>query len=263
MNAEERAARAARRFFEEHRTGRRFAGLPEELRPRSLDEAHAIQERLQRLNEEHGVGPLAGWKVALTTPVMQRLAGIGHPCAGGIHSAYVYRSPAALRARDYVRIGVEAEIAVRLAADLGGAGHTRDSVASAVGALMPAIEVVDDRAVDYDRLDGLLLVADNSFNFGTVLGPETADWSGLDLRVLSGRMAINGEVVGEGTGDAVMGHPFEALAWLANALEARGHTLRAGQIVMTGSIVATKWPAAGDEVVFDLDALGQTRLRLD
>ena len=60
-----------------------------------------------------------------------------------------------------------------------------------------------------------------------------------------------------------MGHPFEALAWLANALEARGLGLRAGEIVMTGSIVATKWPSSGDEVVFDLDALGEARLRLD
>ena len=263
MNGEERAAAAARRLFDEHRARKTFAVLPEDLRPRSLDEAHAIQERLQRLNEgEGGLGPLAGWKVALTTPVMQRLAGIGHPCAGGIHSSFVYRSPATLHAGDYVRIGVEAEIAVRLATDLTGGGQTRDSVADAVGALIPALEIVDDRGVDYGALDGLMLVADNSFNFGTVLGPETPDWRDLDLPSLSGRMSINGEVVGEGVGSAVMGHPFEALAWLAGALDARGLALRAGEIVMTGSIVATKWPAAGDEVVFDLDPLGETRLRL-
>ena len=89
----ERAAAAAGRFFEEHRAGERFTGLPEDLRPRDIDEAHAIQDRLQALNEEHGLGPLAGWKVALTTPVMQQLAGIDHPCAGGIHEACVYRSP--------------------------------------------------------------------------------------------------------------------------------------------------------------------------
>ena len=198
MNDVERAAAAAKRLFDEHREGERFTGLPADLGPRNLEEAHAIQDCLQRLNEEHGLGPLAGWKVALTTPVMQRLAGIGHPCAGGIHEAFVYRSPAALNAGDYVRIGVEAEIAVRLSADLAGGGHTRDSVAAAVGALAPAIEIVDDRACDYDALDGLALVADNSFNFGVVLGPETTDWRGLDLPAVRGRLVINGEVVGEG-----------------------------------------------------------------
>ena len=82
MNDRERAAAAASRLFDEHRAGERFTGLPADLRPRSLEEAHAVQDCLQRLNEEHGLGPLAGWKVALTTPVMQRLAGIDHPCAG-------------------------------------------------------------------------------------------------------------------------------------------------------------------------------------
>ena len=259
----ERAAAAARRFFDEHRAGEWFTGLPEDLRPRDIDEAHAIQDRLQAFNEEHGLGPLAGWKVALTTPVMQRLAGIDHPCAGGIHEAYVYRSPVALRAADYVRIGIEAEIAVRLSADLAGGGHTRDSVAAAVAAVAPSIEIVDDRACDYDALDGLALVADNSFNFGIVLGPETTGWRDLDLPAVRGRLVINGEVVGEGDGEAVMGgHPFEAVAWLASALAARGRCLRAGDIVMTGSIVATKWPAAGDEIVVALDSLGEARLDL-
>ena len=262
MNENERAATAARRLFDEHLARERFTGLPADLRPRDIDEAHAIQDRLQRLNEAHGFGPLAGWKVALTTPVMQQLAGIDHPCAGGIHGAFVYRSPTSLRTDDYVRIGIEGEIAVRLAADLAGGGHSRESVAAAVGTLAPSIEIVDDRACDYDALDGLALVADNSFNFGVVLGPETPYRPDLDPRALTGRLGINGEVVGEGTGDAVMGHPFEALAWLANALDLRGRNLRAGDIVMTGSIVATKWPGAGDEIVFDLDALGEARLSL-
>ena len=220
----ERAAAAARRFFDEHRAGERFTGLPEDLRPRDIDEAHAIQDRLQALNEEHGLGPLAGWKVALTTPVMQQLAGIDHPCAGGIHEAYVYRSPVTLRAADYVRIGIEAEIAVRLSADLAGGGHTRNSVAAAVAAVAPSIEVVDDRACDYDALDGLALVADNSFNFGVVLGPETTKlarfWTFRRCAAVSSSTVTSSA---KGGGEAVLGgHPFEAVAWLANALAVRG-----------------------------------------
>ena len=259
----ERVEAAARHFFAEHRAKQVLAGLPEGLRPRDLAEADAMQDRLQGLYLEAG-SRIAGWKVALTTPVMQRLVGIDQPCEGGIFAERVHRQEADLRAADYETIGVESEIAVRLAGDLDGAGtpYDRASVRDAVGALMAAIEIVDDRSMDYGKLDALLLVADNSFNFGCVVGPEVTDWRGLDLERISGRMRINGEVVGEGAGADVMGHPFEALAWLANNLVGRGSRLRAGDIVMTGSIVSTKWLKAGDEMATEIDGLGEARLRL-
>jgi 2-oxo-3-hexenedioate decarboxylase/2-keto-4-pentenoate hydratase len=194
---------------------------------------------------------------------MQKFVGVDHPCEGAIFASRVHRGPVTLKAGDYVRIAVEAEIAVRLGRDLGpdGAPYDRAGVARAVAACMAAIELVDDRQVEYERLDGPLLIADNAFNFGCVLGPEVADWQGLDLAALAGRMRINGETVGEGVGADVMGHPFEALAFLANSLVRRGKPLASGQVVMTGSIVATKFPKAGDEVVSEIDGLGEARVR--
>ncbi|MDP6704869.1 MAG: fumarylacetoacetate hydrolase family protein [Alphaproteobacteria bacterium] len=256
-------ATAAERLYLEHQEKRPLGGLPADLMPKDFAAAHAVQDHLQDLYVERGER-LAGWKIALTTPVMQALVGVDHPCEGGIFESRVHRSPAELAAADFVNVAVESEIAVRLATDLGPAAApwTAESVADAVGACMAAIELVDDRKVDYDALDGLLLVADNAFNFGCVLGAPIEDWRSLDLATLAGRMLINGEEVGRGVGADVMGHPFEALAWLANSLAARGRPLEAGQIVMTGSIVATKWPAAGDEIVTEVDGLGEARLRL-
>jgi 2-oxo-3-hexenedioate decarboxylase/2-keto-4-pentenoate hydratase len=253
---------AARELYAQHLAKRRLEGLPAGLWPADIAAAYAVQDRLQAHYFAAGER-LAGWKVALTTPVMQKLVGVGHPCEGAIFESRVRTSPAALRAGDYVRIAVEAEIAVRLGRDLGPAGapYDRAGVAEAVAQCMAAIELVDDREVDYKRLDGPLLIADNAFNFGCVLGPPVEDWRRLDLAGLAGRMRINGNVVGEGVGGDVMGHPFEALAFLANSLVRRGRPLAAGQIVMTGSIVATKWPKAGDEVVSEIDGLGEAHVR--
>ncbi len=262
MTDTDRAAGAARKLHEEYAARRPIAPLPEALRPRDLAAAYAVQDALQALYLADGRGPLAGWKIALTTPVMQQMVGVDHPCAGGIVAQLVQDSPAQARAADFIKLGVESEIAVRLGADLPGGDrpHDKESVAGAVAACMAAIEIVDEQDADYDRLDAPLLIADNAFNFGCVLGPPVTDWRGLDLAGLAGRMTINGEIVGEGRGGDVMGHPLSALAWLANNLVERGRMLKAGEVVLTGSIVATKRPQAGDQVATVIDGLGEARL---
>lgn len=231
--------------------------------PVDLEGALAVQESFLKLRADEG-RTIAGWKIALTTPVMQALVGIDHPCPGAIFADTVHHSPAKLAAEDYVRIAVESEIAVRMGQDAppASAPYDRESIAALVSACMPAIELVDDRNWDYDRADARDLVADNSFNFGCVLGTPVEDWQGLDLASLAGRMRINGEVVGEGHGRDVLGHPFEALAWLANHLHTRDRQLNAGDIVLMGSVVATKWPVAGDEIETEIEGLGRASVVL-
>ena len=254
---------AAEQLFAQHQARRSLADVADDFWPSDLPAAYAVQDHLQQLYSDAG-HRIAGWKVALTTPVMQALVGIDHPCEGAIFADRVHQDQAMLQAADFVNIGVESEIAVRLGRGLGADGtpYDREGVADAVAACMAAIEIVDDRAIDYKRLNAPLLVADNAFNFGCVLGPEVAEWRDLDLAALGGRMVINEATVGEGVGADVLGHPLEALAWLANSLARRGRPLQAGQIVMTGSIVATKWLKAGDNMATQIDGLGEARLRL-
>jgi 2-oxo-3-hexenedioate decarboxylase/2-keto-4-pentenoate hydratase len=156
---------------------------------------------------------------------------------------------------------VECEIAVRLAHDLPAARapHDRTAVAAAVGACMTAIEVVDDRYADYRALDTPTLVADDFFNAGCVLGAPRAPWRALDLAALRGRMTINGAEVGTGRGGDILGHPLAALAWLANDLAARGQQLHAGEFVLLGSVVETRWAEQGDLVAIEIDGLGAAR----
>jgi len=107
---------------------------------------------------------------------------------------------------------------------------------------------VDDRYDDYRSMDTPTLIADDFFTAGCALGRPVLEWRDLDFAAMRGRMAINGGEVGEGRGGDILGHPLEALAWLANSLAARGGSLRDGEFVLLGSVVQTVWVEQGDRV---------------
>ena len=127
---------------------------------------------------------------------------------------------------------------------------------------MTAFEVVDNRRTQGQDTQTQLLttISSNILNAGVVLGEPVADWRGIHLAGCRGYMKINGDLVGEGMGSDVMGHPLEPLAWLANALAAHGHELKAGMVVITGSIVSPKWLSPGDSALIEIEGLGQAEL---
>jgi 2-oxo-3-hexenedioate decarboxylase/2-keto-4-pentenoate hydratase len=127
----------------------------------------------------------------------------------------------------------------------------------AIEAYHPAIEIVDDRYTDWQTMGAPTLIADDFFAAGCVLGQAVARSGAPDLLELVGRAVVNGTEVGRGTGADVLGHPHNALAWLANHLAAEGKGLHAGQIVLTGSLVKTVWLNAGDNVTMELKGLGK------
>jgi 2-keto-4-pentenoate hydratase len=243
----------------------RLVGLPEDCRPKDEAEAYAVQDALHGKLSVAGYGELAGHKIGCTTPVMQRFLGIGNPCAGGVLGPTVQQGRGSFRHADFLHVGVECEIAVRLAADLPASGgpYDRDAAGRAVGAVMAAIEVVDDRYDDYRNLDTPTLIADDFFNAGCVLGKSIVDWRGLDLTALTGRMAINGREVGQGRGGDILGHPLEALAWLVNSMSSRGRSLTDGELVLLGSVVQTVWVEQGDLVEIEIESLGRASARFD
>lgn len=237
--------------------------LPENCRPRDETDGYRVQRAVHEALAQAGRGTVVGYKIGCTTPVVQAYMGIGRPCAGGILSSGVYEERAHLRHADFVRVGVECEIAVHLAEDLAAdsAPFTRDTAAGAVGACMAAIEIVDDRYRDFSSVGAPTLIADDFFGAGCVLGPPVADWRAVDLAAAVGTTRVNGVEAGQGTGGDVMGHPFEALAWLANLLAEQGKELRKGMIVLTGSIVTPKWVEPGDAATITLTGLGEVHVR--
>ena len=126
-------------------------------------------------------------------------------------------------------------------------------------AVCPAFEVIDDRNSDYP-LDLLSLIADNSWNEGNVLGEFKSTWP--DLGKATSVLECNGKVIDEGKGSDVLGHPFEPLRWLANQLNAQGQTLKAGEIVLSGSWVTTRFPKAGERYRYTIQGVGTVEISL-
>jgi 2-keto-4-pentenoate hydratase len=225
--------------------------------PQSEAEGYRIADAVHGLLARD-FGEMVGHKIGCTSAVMQQYLNIPHPCSGGVFANGVHPSGAALRAKDFIRVGVECEIAVRLARDLMplDAPFTADKVVQAIDAYLPAIEIVDDRYSDWQTIGAPTLVADDFFAAGCVLGNPVARSAAPDLLSVVGRALVNGVEAGQGTGADVLGHPHHALAWLANHLASDGNGLSAGEIVLTGSLVKTIWLAAGDSVVMELLGLG-------
>ena len=253
---------SARDSFEMHRTRTRYRPLDAAVRAAPLEDAYRIQDAMHRLLAEAGRGEIAGWKIALTSRAMQQMTGVDQPAAGAIFSKVVHASPARVDVSAYHHLGVEFEIAVRLdeALPASGGPWTRATVARRVAACLPAFELVEDGHADYAALDAFTLIAQTTWNGGVVLGTPVTAWRAIHLETAVTRCWVNEQRAGRGkTGDA-MGHPFEAVAWVANLLNRRGRQLERGMLVMTGSSITTKFPVAGDRVRFAVDDLGEIAL---
>jgi 2-keto-4-pentenoate hydratase len=219
-----------------------------------LSGAYAIQAALvKRMLVTYG--PRVGYKIGLTSARMQKMCRIDHPVAGVVLQKRLLLSGSRLRLSDLVHLGIEFEICVRLGRSLTPreTPYEMREVAEAVDAVCPAFEVIDDRNSAYP-LDLLSLVADNAWNEGIVTGQYRASWP--DLADVRGTVERNGEPIDQGYGRDVLGHPFEPLRWLANHLRERGQALHAGEIVSTGSLVTTRFPAAGEHYRFTVEGIG-------
>ena len=238
--------------------------LPPDVAPKDEAEGYRVQRVVHDLMLPQ-TGSLVGYKIGCTSKVMQQYLDIPHPCGGGVFARGVHESGVRLRAADFVRVGVECEIAVRIGRDLlvSEAPFAAERVLEAIESYLPAIEIVDDRYERWETLGAPTLVADDFFAAACVLGAPVARTVAPDLLAVQGRALINGAEAGRGTGADVLGHPHHALAWLASHLADEGKGLHAGQIVLTGSLVKTVWLNAGDHVVMELEGLGRVEARFE
>jgi 2-keto-4-pentenoate hydratase len=249
------ARRAAESLLTEHRANLRFKSLGPPDGPATISDAYDIQERyVALLHDKHG--NTVGYKVGLTSAPMQAFCRIDHPIAGVVLARRVHQSGASVRRSDFGRLGLEFEIAVRIKSDVPVAGtpYTAEMIQPHIDGVCAAIELVDDRSADYANLDVRSLVADNSWNGGIVLSGFAAKWP--DLESVLGRATKDQVAIGEGHGRDILGHPFNSVAWLATQLAARGVRLKAGQVVMTGSVMKTVFPIEDASYRFELAEVG-------
>jgi 2-keto-4-pentenoate hydratase len=250
---------AAQWLFDEHSARRSFVPIPGRQDGDVLDKAYDVQDRLVDLLTKSSGSEPAGYKIGLTTPRMQHMCGIDHPIAGVVLANRVHNSPVTVNSANFVRLGIECELAVKLSRPLTDSPITVDQVQNCISAVAAAFELVEDRSADYRTLDLLSLVADNSWNGGIVLGqPMTLQ----NVGNLNGTLSINGQVADRGNSRDVLGNPLAAVAWLADHLARRNQSLAPGQWVMTGSIVPTKFAKSGDRFVFSLGPLDPVDLTI-
>jgi 2-keto-4-pentenoate hydratase len=189
-----------------------------------------------------------GWKVGLTAPAIQSQLRVHEPVFGCL-LAEGKRDSGHVLGAELINPGFENEICVFLDHDLGPT-ESRADVSRAIGALFPAIEIIETRGDFTGHL--ALALADNAQQKAFVLGSPVSP-AGIDLAAVAVRVHRNGGEIASATGDAVLGHPFNAVAWLSRKLAEFGEQLRAGDFVMTGSFTRQFPLSSGDriEVVFD------------
>jgi 2-keto-4-pentenoate hydratase len=234
-----------------------------ENQPSTIADGYAVQAALHRYFLANSDAVLAGWKIGATTPAMQTYLGVDGPAYGRILSTNVHPPAARLPRTGFCQPGMECEIAVRVGRNATDIPYTRDTVGDIVDDVMPAIEIVENRYGDFLSRGTPTMIADDFFHKACVLGAGNTDWRTIDLAAVAGRTLVDGAEKGSGRGSDVMGHPLEAVAWLANMLAERGEVLAAGQIVLTGSVAPVIWidefPCRTD---IELDGLGSVSVEL-
>ncbi len=262
------SAKAAALWLHQRKVSRApFAALSGIHLPPTMNQAYDVADQFVRLCCAHQNARQVGYKIALTTPQMRAFVGYSDSVAGSVLSTATYTSGAPISTSQFVRMAFECEIAFLVAREVTAQdASSSTSIANCIEAAAPAFELVDDLNADYSAFgkdDGATLkslAAGNAWNHGVVLGQWKRDWRSIDLGALHGQAFINGALQGEGYGRDVLGHPLEAMCWIANHLLARGKSLKPGEFVITGSLITSKFPKPGDSVRYLAAELGEVSM---
>ncbi len=222
----------------------------------SVDDAykislHAINRRIAENGEV-----MVGKKIGVTSAPVQEMLGVFQPDFGFLTNKMAYSNNSEIRIADtMIQPRAEAEIAFVLKKDLVGPNVNEQEVLAATECIIPCFEIVDSRIENWEiKIEDT--VADNASCGVYVLGDERVDPNGLDLAALKIKVTKNGEFLSEGVGAAVQGNPLTAVAWLANTLGAYDIPFKAGDIILSGSLVPLEPVVAGDHFSLELEGVG-------
>lgn len=261
-----KAEKAANLLLQARLAQQPLPNLPADCFPANLLEAYAMQEALVEKLIRHYGGAPAGYKIGCTNRAAQQFLNLNSPFYGRLLSAAVFTTPAQFKAKDFVMRVIEPEFAFEIAQDLPAQStpYTQDEVLAAIGAIIPAIEIVESRYQDWTTVGAASLIADQAVHAAWVRGRPVADWRHLDLAAHRIEFWLNGQLAQTGSGAVVLGHPVNVLTWLANALNEHGKGLQAGDFVTTGICVNDIYnAAAGDKIKADFGELGSVEVAFE
>ena len=225
----------------------------------TIEDAYAIQLRMIQRRVDAGE-TIIGKKIGVTSKIVMQMLGVNQPDFGQMTSGMVFNEGQAIPADSMIAPRAEAEVAFMLKRDLAGPGVTAADVLRATECVMPCFEIVDSRIRDWKiRIQDT--VADNASCGVLTLGGLRKSPRELDLALAGMVLEKNGEVISTSTGAAVQGSPVNAVAWLANTLGRLGITLKAGEVILSGSQSPLVPVKAGDSLSCHVGGLGSTTVR--
>lgn len=203
-------------------------------------------------------GRIVGSKLGGTNRAALEKLGLERPFVGPVLSSALFDSPARTPRSGFLMCVIEAEVAMRFGKPVDGRNGppSRESLVDAISELHPAIEIADSRLAGFPAVPPAAIAADLGFAGALVTGAPCADWRRHDLSAASVRLIVNGEVVREGKGEAVLGNPLDALADFVVQAAREGRAIEAGEIVSTGTWTQPYMAQQGDRIVADFGPLG-------
>jgi 2-oxo-3-hexenedioate decarboxylase len=219
----------------------------------TVEQAYEIQEQLVQLKLEQGY-EIVGPKMGLTSQAKMKQMNVNEPIYGYVFD-YMVVSGNEISMKDYIHPKVEAEIAFILGKDIEGPGVTGAQVLAATEYVLPALEIIDSRYKDF-QFTLPDVVADNASSSGVVFGNTLKRPDEFELDLVGVTLSINGQIRDLGAGAAVLGHPANSVAMLANMLARKGLKLKAGQVILTGGITGAVMLQAGDTVTAKFGGMG-------
>ena len=246
----------ARSLMAQHAAGETLVPLHDRIP--DYEAAYDVKDAYVALQLQAKGASLKGYKIGLTAPSIQQVMKTTEPTEGEVLSHRVHASPHQVRLADFGHLGLESEICVVLAKDVQ-ADCTVTDVKNSLSAMHAAYELIDDRNADYGKMNAITLIADNSWNAAVVMGAATPA-AKMPLK-LSATLSCNGGLLHEASADD-FNEAFGMVVWLARHLGKRGKQLKAGQLIMTGNIMPTKFPKAGETYTFVVQGMTPANLEI-
>jgi 2-oxo-3-hexenedioate decarboxylase/2-keto-4-pentenoate hydratase len=230
----------------------------------SESDAYTVQFAVHDKICAGGADRVAGWKVALTLPHQYEPLRLSGPVFAAIYQSGIRESGAVFAPGYPLKPGIEPELVARMARDVPIADwpHTWESIGGYIGSLHCGMELVDNRYVDVAKMTGPGRIADNVLQAACVIGPEVTNWQSLDFPNLHGRSLLDGKELASGPGSAVMGSALISLAWLASTLNKHGRMLKAGDVVLTGSVHPPAFLPGKGVARTEFEGLGGTEITI-
>jgi 2-oxo-hept-3-ene-1,7-dioate hydratase len=257
----------ARRLYAAERNRKPIRQLSLDYPGMTVEDAYAVQRVLVDLKIADG-RVVKGRKIGLTSKVMQRAVSIDEPDYGALFDDMFVEDGGHIPLGRFIRPRVEVELAFVLGSELSGPGVTLFDVLRATEFVTPALEILDARVQMSDPDTGHLrtivdTIADNAANAGLVLGGRVFRPLDIDIRWAAALLIRNGTIEESGVAAAVLNHPGNGVAWLANRLAPHGVSLAAGEIILSGSFTKPVFAEPGDIFVADYGPLGTVSVAFD